>query len=88
MTDDRTKRPGEGEDPVPRDLPDQQTQEGGDRWDITPADPAKRDGSVDDEASESDSGIPDTDEAGTGRRGDEHSGSVHPEDPGPEESPD
>lgn len=86
MTDDRTNRPEEGDGPVPRDMQDQQAQEGGDRWDVTPADPAKRDGS-DDEAPERHTDVPDTDEAGTGRRGDERSSTVHPEHPGPEESP-
>ncbi|MCX4903209.1 hypothetical protein [Streptomyces sp. NBC_00878] len=87
MTDDRTKRPGEDGGPVPRDMPDQQAQAGGDRWDVPPADPARRDGS-DEDAPEQHTDVPDTDEAGTRRRGDEHASStVHPEHPGPEESP-
>ncbi|WP_151475699.1 hypothetical protein [Streptomyces albicerus] len=86
MTDNRTKTPGEDGGPVPRDMQDQQTQEGKDHWDVTPADPARREGS-DEDVPEPDTDIPDTDEAGTGRRGDEHSGTVHPEHPGPEESP-
>ncbi|MFC8668086.1 hypothetical protein [Streptomyces sp. NPDC057199] len=87
MSDDRTKRPGEDAGPVPRDMPDQQAQEGGDRWDVTPADPTRGEGS-DEDTPESHTDIPDTDEAGTRRRGDEDSSStVHPEHPGAEESP-
>ncbi|MCX4563034.1 hypothetical protein OHA02_43460 [Streptomyces phaeochromogenes] len=89
MSDDRTKRAGEDAGPVPRDMPDQQAQEGGDRWDVTPADPTRREGSDEDAPEpEPDTDVPDTDEAGTRRRGDEDSRStVHPEHPGPEESP-
>ncbi|MDQ1023986.1 hypothetical protein QF035_001568 [Streptomyces umbrinus] len=87
MSDDRTKRPEEDAGPVPRDMPDQQAQEGGDRWDVTPADPTRNEGS-DEDAPERHTDIPDTDEAGTRRRGDEASSStVHPEHPGAEESP-
>ena len=45
--DDRPKGPGEDAGPLPRDMPDQQAQEGEDRWDVTPADLARREGSDD-----------------------------------------
>ncbi|MEU1039377.1 hypothetical protein ACFYP4_15840 [Streptomyces sp. NPDC005551] len=81
MTDHRMEGPGEHGDPIPRDLPDQQAHEGeDDALDITPAS-----GGGDDE-DESDSDVPDTDEAGTGRRGGDRSDTVHPEDPNPDES--
>ncbi|MEV0222812.1 hypothetical protein [Streptomyces sp. NPDC050704] len=86
MTDHPKEKPGEGGGPVPRDLPDQQAQEGKDHWDVTPADPGQSEG-TDEDATDPDTEIPDTDEAGTGRQGAPRSGTVHPEHPGPEESP-
>ncbi|MEV8553561.1 hypothetical protein AB0L04_27575 [Streptomyces glaucescens] len=65
----REEEPGRGADPVPRDLPDQQTREGEDPWDV-PTGPAGP-GAADDAGGEEDGGsadVPDTDEAGTGRR--------------------
>ncbi|MET8227085.1 hypothetical protein ACWERY_23860 [Streptomyces sp. NPDC004082] len=80
MTDHRMEGPGETGDPIPRDLPDQQVQEGEDPWDVAPfAQEA-------DDEDESGSDVPDTDEAGTGRQGGDRSDTVHPEHPGPEES--
>ncbi|MFJ8362155.1 hypothetical protein [Streptomyces sp. NPDC093984] len=77
MTEHRHEGPGETVDPVPRDMPDQQAHEGEDRWD---ARPAKGGTDAPD--------VPDTDEAGTGRQGAPRAGSVHPEGPVPDESPD
>ncbi|BCL25963.1 hypothetical protein ACFFS2_15525 [Streptomyces aurantiacus] len=85
--------PEENDGPVPRDLPDQQVREGEDPWDVAPAVTGRREGS-DEDAPESEqdtdadaADVPDTDEAGTGRQGAPHTSTVHPEDPGPEESP-
>ncbi|MFD6291614.1 hypothetical protein [Streptomyces sp. NPDC060205] len=92
MSEYGTRTPEENEGPVPRDLPDQQVQEGEDPWDvITPPEP----GPDEDADGDGDAGgrakpetdVPDTDEAGTGRQGDEGTSTVHPEDPEPEESP-
>ncbi|MGP4045791.1 hypothetical protein [Streptomyces sp. 2A115] len=86
MTEHREERPEENGGPVPRDLPDQQVQESDDHWDVTPADPKRRE-DTDEDVTDPDTDVPDTDEAGTGRQGAPRSGTVHPEHPGPEESP-
>ncbi|MGW1498431.1 hypothetical protein ACWCQW_07615 [Streptomyces mirabilis] len=65
--------------PVPRDPPDQQATADEDPWDAV--DVPKQ--SVTEE--EPDLEIPDTDEAGTGRKGAPHSGSRRPEHPVPDE---
>ena len=72
-------------DPVPRDMPDQQARSD-DPWDL-PA--AKNGGSDEDGGDGGDPGdeLPDTDEAGTGPRGAPRTATVHPEHPGPDESP-
>ncbi|WP_405593688.1 hypothetical protein [Streptomyces sp. NBC_01092] len=77
MDDHRHEAPGGSADPVPRDPPDQQADAGEDPWEV----PVKRT----DEAVADD--VPDTDEAGTGRRGAPRSGTVHPEHPTPQEPP-
>lgn len=79
MTEQRHKGPGETAAPVPRDMEDQQAHEGEDRWDARPV--------AEDAGAEAAADVPDTDEAGTGRQGAPHSGSVHPEHPVPDESP-
>ncbi|MFE5812452.1 hypothetical protein ACFQ6S_03400 [Streptomyces sp. NPDC056479] len=76
MDDKRREAPGESEEPVPRDLPDQQADAGEDPWEV-PVESA-------DDGAEADD-VPDTDEAGTGRQGAPRSGTVHPEHPTPEE---
>lgn len=68
---------GQGGEPVPRDLPDQQVHEGEDPLDI-PLPPMEED--------ETDDELPDTDEAGTGRKDGARTATVHPEHPGPDES--
>jgi hypothetical protein len=68
---------GQGGEPVPRDLPDQQVGEGEDPLDIPVPE-------VD--ADEADDEVPDTDEAGAGRRDGPRSATVHPEHPAPDES--
>ncbi|WP_128374638.1 hypothetical protein [Streptomyces cavernae] len=79
MNDHRLEGPGEHPDPVPRDLPDQQTDAGEDPWEVSPAETAA---GIDED-------VPDTDEAGSGKQGTApRTGTVHPEHPGPEESPD
>ncbi|MFJ6662667.1 hypothetical protein [Streptomyces sp. NPDC091383] len=87
-------------DPVPRDMPDQQARSDdpldlpGDRPADGPTDrPASENpGGRPDEADRDDrddgNGLPDTDEAGTGPRGAPRAATVHPEHPGPDESPD
>ncbi|MFI0239880.1 hypothetical protein [Streptomyces sp. NPDC016845] len=72
MTDHRLDDRNEA--PVPRDMPDQQAgeEEATDGLDL----PEERGDDV-----------PDTDEAGTRRRGAEGSDTVHPEHPDPDESP-
>ncbi|MCX5329546.1 MULTISPECIES: hypothetical protein [unclassified Streptomyces] len=67
---------GPGDEPVPRDMPDQQAGEGEDPWD---ADPEAAD------TEEPDAEVPDTDEAGTGRQGAPRQAGVHSEHPVPEE---
>ncbi|MEU3278969.1 hypothetical protein [Streptomyces antibioticus] len=66
-----TDRSDEGT-PVPRDPPDQQAGAGDDPWDVDASDPTAPD-------------TPDTDEAGTGRRGAPHASGVRPEQPVPNE---
>jgi hypothetical protein len=66
---------------VPRDLPDQQAGAGDDRWEVAPVP-----GGGDEEAAATD--VPDTDEAGSGRKGAPHPGGVHPGQPVPDESTD
>ncbi|GAB2783256.1 hypothetical protein GCM10027073_14950 [Streptomyces chlorus] len=75
MTDHRHEGPGENGRGIPRDLPDQQAGEGEDPWEVAPDAPGERQPDV-----------PDTDEAGTGRRGTPHSASADPEQPVPDEA--
>lgn len=84
MTEYRPEGPGENTDPVPRDMPDQQVQDGEDPWDVAPgAHPGEGTPGADAPATD----VPDTDEAGTSRKGAPRSDTVHPEDPEPGESP-
>ncbi|MET9441155.1 hypothetical protein [Streptomyces sp. NPDC006610] len=80
MTDHRNEEPGRSEDPLPRDLPDQQTYEGDDPWDVNPQSIAREAGK---KASPTDpsADVPDTDEGGTGRQPEPG------DDEGPQESP-
>lgn len=81
MTDHRLEGPGEHGEPVPRDLPDQQANEGEDPWEVAPTQ-----GSDDEEEDgEPATDVPDTDEAGTGRQGAAQSAAVNPEQPVPDE---
>jgi hypothetical protein len=70
---------GEDDKPVPRDLPDQQASDEEDRWE--PDDEAATTGN----APDADDDVPDTDEAGTGRRGAPHAAGVRPDQPVPDE---
>ena len=80
--------------PVPRDLPDQQATPDEDPWDAVGV-PKRWTADERPEVESSgaqcsgdeipDPGIPDTDEAGTGRRGAPHSGSARLEHPVPDE---
>jgi hypothetical protein len=83
VTDHRDEAPGENGTPVPRDLPDQQTGTGEDRWDVDVG-PTEA-GTDADEDTERTTDVPDTDEAGTGRQGAPHSAAVNPEQPMPDE---
>ncbi|MGW3654136.1 hypothetical protein [Streptomyces sp. NPDC000878] len=84
MNDHRTETPEGDVDearatrpkPVPRDLPDQQAGADEDPWELD-------DNPAADERPDAE--VPDTDEAGTGRRGAPHSGSRRPEHPVPDE---
>jgi hypothetical protein len=73
-------RKGPDGEPVPRDLPDQLAREGEDPWDAAP-------GTADEDDTDTgtDTDVPDTDEAGTGRQGAPRSATVHPEHPVPDE---
>ncbi|MET8245117.1 hypothetical protein ABZV31_12305 [Streptomyces sp. NPDC005202] len=85
MSDHRQEAPGENGAPVPRDMPDQQAHAGDDPWEAAPV---RERGETDEEAESAEpaTDVPDTDEAGTGRRGvAPHSGSVNPEHPVPDE---
>lgn len=64
--------------PVPRDPPDQQASQDEDPLEVIPA--PDRPGE-----SEDHDDVPDTNEAGTGRRGAPHSAGVHPDQPVPDE---
>ncbi|MFJ4535543.1 hypothetical protein ACIP39_06185 [Streptomyces tibetensis] len=90
MTDHRLEGPGENGDPIPRDMPDQQADDGEDPWEVAPrftgtGEGEKAERRSDDESDEPTGDVPDTDEAGTGRQGAPHSGTVHPEHPVPDE---
>lgn len=89
MNDHRTNNPGNDgagaqnldsrSKPVPRDMPDQQASGGGDPWEVD-------DNPAGTKAHERpDPEVPDTDEAGTGRRGAPNSASRRPEHPVPDE---
>lgn len=82
MTDHRAEGPGENGEPVPRDMPDQQAHEGDDPWEVAPE--SADTGAEDEPATD----VPDTDEAGSGRRGAPDPAGVHPEQPVPNESTD
>ncbi|MEW2275113.1 hypothetical protein GTY41_31310 [Streptomyces sp. SID685] len=72
-------------DPVPRDMPDQQARSD-DPWDLPP-DKDDREGRDGRDGGDPGDALPDTDEAGTGPRGAPRTATVHPEHPGPDESP-
>lgn len=88
MTDHRLEGPGENGDPVPRDMPDQQADDGEDPWEVAPrftgtgADDTRQ---SNDETDEPADDVPDTDEAGTGRAGAPRSETVQTEHPVPDE---
>ncbi|MFF9118902.1 hypothetical protein ACF09Y_25465 [Streptomyces massasporeus] len=88
MTDHRLEGPGENGDPIPRDMPDQQADDGEDPWEVAPRfsgtggnDTRKSDEETDEPADD----VPDTDEAGTGRQGAPRSGREQTEHPVPDE---
>ncbi|MEV6483480.1 hypothetical protein [Streptomyces sp. NPDC051576] len=84
MNDYRAENPGDEEErtakPVPRDMPDQQAGADEDPWEAGDDSPRRA------EDERPDPGVPDTDEAGTGRLGSPHSGNPRPEHPVPDES--
>ncbi|MFJ7147436.1 hypothetical protein ACIQVT_04425 [Streptomyces sp. NPDC100445] len=71
---------GDGQRPVPRDMPDQQAGPGEDPLDVAPG---HTPGDTPDEDA-----VPDTDEAGSGPQGAPRQGTVHPEHPGAQEPSD
>lgn len=79
MTDRQPEGPG-GTEPVPRDLPDQQAQDGQDPLDVPGPGPSDR------KTADVDQDLPEMDESGAGR-GTPRGGGVHPEQPVPDESP-
>ncbi|MFE7815401.1 hypothetical protein ACFU5P_26355 [Streptomyces sp. NPDC057433] len=85
MTDHRHEGPGENGQGVPRDLPDQQAGEGEDPWEVAPGVDEDASEETGDDSGESRPDVPDTDEAGTGRRGAPHSASADPDQPVPDE---
>ncbi|GAA2259538.1 MULTISPECIES: hypothetical protein [Streptomyces] len=88
MTDHRLEGPGENGEPIPRDMPDQQADDGEDPWEVAPrftGTGAKDGRRSDDETDEPAGDVPDTDEAGTGRQGAPRSGTVQTEHPVPDE---
>ncbi|MCF3118361.1 hypothetical protein IPZ68_01350 [Streptomyces arenae] len=70
---------GQDGDPVPRDLPDQQASEGDDPWDLD------EETTTTGNAPDADDDVPDTSEAGTGRRGTPDPHEVDQDSPQPEE---
>ncbi|MCX2927762.1 hypothetical protein [Streptomyces sp. NEAU-W12] len=86
MTDHRHEGPGENGQGVPRDLPDQQAGEGEDPWEVAPGVDEDAGEETGDDSGERRPDVPDTDEAGTGRRGAPHSASADPDQPVPDES--
>ncbi|MFE0516671.1 hypothetical protein [Streptomyces sp. NPDC058964] len=79
MADHRNRGPAGSRAPVPRDMQDQQAGPGDDPWETAETESARARPGHD---------VPDTDEAGTGRRGAPRSGAVHPERPVPDEPAD
>ncbi|MFF1924239.1 hypothetical protein ACFVW8_27195 [Streptomyces sp. NPDC058221] len=79
MNDLHPKDAGDSGEPIPRDPPDQQAAEDEDPWDVV----GGRMHAPADEGPDPD--LPDTDEAGTGRRGGPKPGRHHPEHPVPDE---
>ncbi|AZM57220.1 hypothetical protein DMA15_35560 [Streptomyces sp. WAC 01529] len=71
--------PGQDGPPVPRDMPDQQASDENDAWEADTEAAASGDAP--------DEGVPDTDEAGTGRRGDADPDAPGPGPDEPEENP-
>ncbi|MCX4997406.1 hypothetical protein OG739_32425 [Streptomyces longwoodensis] len=95
MVDHRLEGPGENGTPVPRDLPDQQADTGEDPWEGSPAraqEQAERTTSGqptgDDDETGTDTSVPDTDEAGTGRQGAPTAATAHSDHPTPDEPAD
>ncbi|MGV9566319.1 hypothetical protein [Streptomyces sp. NPDC003480] len=80
MTEERQQDPGERARPIPRDMPDQQARSAEDPWDVHTS---RDDRAHAPDTAETAQDVPDTDEAGTGRRGaprspTDHSPTDHP----------
>ncbi|CAL9599614.1 hypothetical protein SUDANB58_05410 [Streptomyces sp. enrichment culture] len=96
MTDHRPGGPDGNGAPVPRDMPDQQADAGEDPWEVAPDATGSREDTDGDDAradgrdahATGSADVPDTDEAGTGRRGAPRSGAVPSEHPVPDEPSD
>ncbi|MEU5689454.1 hypothetical protein [Streptomyces venezuelae] len=81
MSEQIPPSPGaDGSAPVPRDPPDQQADGGQDPWEA-----AQETAGTDSKDSESGEDVPETDEAGTGRRGNGGATGAQSEEPVPQE---
>lgn len=82
MTGYRGETPGENSARVPRDPQDQQAHTGEDPWEVAPAPewtgPDATGEDTDENEGAAGTDVPDTDEAGTGRRGAPHPGTASP----------
>ncbi|MEU6808007.1 hypothetical protein ABZ920_03125 [Streptomyces sp. NPDC046831] len=87
MADHRHEAPGENGTPVPRDMPDQQAGADEDRWEVAP-DREGGDERQEGREAEPATDVPDTDVAGTGRRGDTRADTAHTDHPTPDEPSD
>ncbi|MEV6027872.1 hypothetical protein [Streptomyces sp. NPDC052036] len=85
MTEQRHQGPGERPRPIPRDMPDQQAGSVEDPWDIRTG---RRGPAHTPDTTESAKDVPDTDEAGTGRRGAPHQDTAPTDHPVPDEPSD
>lgn len=72
--------PGQDGKPVPRDLPDQQASDEPDPWEAD-----EKTSTTGNAPEDADDDVPDTDEAGTGRRGSAETETSPTDDPEPQE---
>ncbi|WP_343245994.1 hypothetical protein [Streptomyces sp. SID5785] len=83
---ERANRPVRPEGPTPKDMQDQQAGTGRDPWDPVTEESQEAGREEPDRRDEEPEDVPETDEAGSGRRGGRpHPGSPNPDHPVPEE---